>query len=144
MNQINITAIDFNRQGRQGIADAALSPGMLLEQTATGFKVHATAGGENERLIALANLARGADFTSAYNTGETVQLFRALPGDEFYMPLTASATAITALDDLVSNGTGSVIAGDDSEDDQELVCKALESVDNSAGASTVYSKVRAY
>ena len=113
MNQINVTAIDFNCQGRQGIADDAIKPGYLIEQTATGFKIQATDGAVVEKIFALANVASGEDYTNAYAAGEMIQAFIARPGDEFYAKVAAGSAAvidshgINSLETYIPNQCGS-------------------------------------
>jgi hypothetical protein len=66
----------------EGKANAAITPGHLIEEMSTGnFRVHATAGGNAARLFALENELEGEGIDDDYAANERVHYTCALPGD---------------------------------------------------------------
>ena len=86
-------------------ADAALSPGHLLELTTTGVKVHATAGGKCYALVALE--APSAAVATAYASGDRVSCVWLRAGDEF-LGILYNGEAVVIGDYLESQGDGTL------------------------------------
>lgn len=90
----------------EGTANAAISPGMLVEIMSTGkWRVHATAGGNALIAFALENYLEGKDINDAYAAAEQVQIWIPGRGDEVYAQI-ADEQNIAIGDFLESNGAG--------------------------------------
>lgn len=63
-------------------ADAAITPGDLLEVTSTGVKVHATAGGRAIPMFAGIDKWQGRDIDDDYATGDRVNVQVFPPGSK--------------------------------------------------------------
>lgn len=132
---------------REALADAAMTPGHLLERTATGVKVHATSNGRAQKLFALENVADASGIDDAYAVGETARFLNARTGDKIYALVPAAAPAIVVGDGLASNGDGTLVKVTDTAGvtplDEIVVAYAIEAVDNSGGGSAVRIQVEA-
>jgi hypothetical protein len=90
----------------EGTANAAISPGMLIELMSTDkWRAHATAGGNAVKAFALENYLEGKDINDAYAAADEVQIWLPTPGDEVYA-LIADEQNIAIGDFLESNGSG--------------------------------------
>jgi hypothetical protein len=90
-------------------ADAVITPGMLLEITATGVKKHATAAGKHAFLFALEDELQGKTIDEDYVAADRVQVWVAGRGDIVNAILEDESTI--AIGDFVeSNGEGLVQA----------------------------------
>ncbi len=89
---------------RESIADAAITPGMLLERTATGVKKHAGAGLNAQPLFAYERELTGDDIATDYAQNDTVLMFHAPPGTVVWA--IAGAAGVTALAYQESDGLG--------------------------------------
>lgn len=87
-------------------ANAAISPGMLVEIMSTGkVRAHATEGGNAIPMFALENYPEGKGITEAYAAAEKVQCWIPVRGDEVYALLEDEQNV--AIGDLLeSNGAG--------------------------------------
>jgi hypothetical protein len=130
-------------------AAAALSPGMLVEQTpgAATVRKHATAGGNAIPMFALEDELQGKGIGNAYATGDKVQVWIAGRGDIVYARI-ADEQHIEIGDFLESDGLGSLREcvpphGDSSTDivSMPIVAVALDHADLS-GLSTTDSSER--
>jgi len=98
----------------EALADAALTPGHLLEiNTDEEVLKHATADGAHlGPLVALesptADPSASAAIDTAYAAGDTVYYAVGQPGDVYYMSLAANQTAVKGISPLVSNGDGTL------------------------------------
>jgi hypothetical protein len=90
-------------------ADAAITPGMLLEITTTGVKKHATAAGKHAFLFALEDELQGNGINDDYAAADKVQCWVAGRGDIVYALLEDEAN-IAKGDFVESNGEGKVQA----------------------------------
>lgn len=135
------------------VADAAITPGHLCERTATGVKVHATAGGDATRLFARENALVGNGITTAYASADNVYLMDVPPGSVVYGLVAAAASAIVKNDPLESAGDGTVRkhtalsineAGSATKSvyTKNIVGFAEEAVDNHLGASATRIRIR--
>lgn len=123
------------------VAAGAIKPGHLVEQGSAGtIVVHGTAGGKCKTLIATEDSLQGKTITQAYASGDVVRVHKGLSGDHVYLRVPASAPAIVIGDNLVGDGTGCVIKIVTST--HHIFGEALEAVDNSAGGSEAFIKVR--
>jgi len=87
-------------------ANAAISPGMLVELMSTGkVRAHATEGGNAVPLIALEDYLQGKDISDAYAAGDQVQVWTPQRGDEGYVQLEDEQNVAIG-DFLESNGAG--------------------------------------
>jgi hypothetical protein len=93
---------------REGIANAAITPGMLIEQMSTGkFRAHATAGGVHPaKYFAREQEWTGGALDTAYAGDDRLPYLVCGPGDQVYALVPAGAAAIVIGDLLESNGDG--------------------------------------
>jgi hypothetical protein len=67
------------------VANAAITPGMLVERMSTDkVKAHATAGGPVNALFAIENENEGEDIDDDYAATDIVKLWRPVPGEQVY------------------------------------------------------------
>ena len=119
-------------------ADAGITPGHLLERTATGVKVHATAGGNAvPKLVAVENDLAGDEIGTAYSAADRVQFIAARPGDQLYMLLKDGETSAVG-SVLKSGGDGTLTVGLEASGEPDyvegIVGTALEVVDMSGSS----------
>lgn len=111
----------------EAAADAAITPGYLVEETATGVAPHATAAGYAVGLFAreFPEVGRGID--DDYAAGDNVKYIRPSSGMRVRARIAADET-ITAGDALVSAGDGTLRALDTAggDDAQAVVATAYE------------------
>lgn len=88
-------------------ANAAISPGMILEYLTTDkVKAHATAGGNVVPLmVALENSLEGEDYSDDYAADEKVRIWQPRRGDEGLM-LLKDGENVSKYDKLESDGAG--------------------------------------
>lgn len=87
-------------------ANAALSPGMLVEVMSTGkLRKHATEGGNAVPIFALEDKLQGKGITNAYVAGDKVQCWIPQTGDQVYAQVEDEQN-IAIGDFLESNGAG--------------------------------------
>jgi hypothetical protein len=121
------------------VANAAISPGMLIEEMSTGLvRAHATRNGNAARFFALENELEDDDIDDNYAAGEIVRGFHALPGDQVYA-LLADGENVAIGDFLTSNGDGYLKefkGGDSAAEDlpASIIAKAKEAVDRSTSS----------
>ena len=118
------------------LADAAITPGMLLERTTTGIKKHATAGGNAvPKLFAIENSLEGQEIGTDFAAADMCQFVAARPGDEIYA-LLADDETITIGELLESHGDGMLkayaTASGEPDYPNRIVGAALEAVDTSS------------
>ena len=131
-------------------ANAAITPGMLVELMSTGkVRAHATAGGNAVKSFAIEDALQGKDIDDAYAAGDNVRCWNAIPGDEVYAILADDETATVGCF-LESHGDGTlqVYSADNaswpSAEDQsegtitvyplQVVAMALEAMDTTASS----------
>ena len=127
---------------KEGPAEvAAITPGMLCEQTGTGLAPHGTAGEAASAVVALTNRKHSKTMDDPYNVGDLVFAGGLDKNMQFY-GLLADGQNISVAGGrvpLVSDGTGRLRAintgGATGETDDNTVLEAVESVDNTAGDS---------
>lgn len=134
--------IKIKSHGREDEIEAggAISPGHLLQVDSTGdVVVHARDASAVERLIALEDALQGDIVTTAYADGDKVRVLHALPGDVVQARLAASATAVVIGDELTAetDGTVAIVVTTD-----ETVAIAVEAVNNSAGGTEAFVRIR--
>jgi len=87
-------------------ANAAITPGMLIEEMSTGkVRAHATAQGNVLPMFALENELEGEGIDDAYAADDRVQCWIPQRGEEVYA-IVADEMAIAIGDWLASNGDG--------------------------------------
>jgi hypothetical protein len=115
---------DFAKWALEGKVATAkeIIPGMLVEKTTAGenpygdYQPHVTQGGYSEKIVAMKGMVADIPFSTAtlktggvddvFAAGEHVFLHRAQPGEEFWMFLKASGSAVVIGDFLQSAGNG--------------------------------------
>lgn len=110
LNKIYLAANgDSHAPTEEALANAALTPGHLIELISTGkVQKHATAGGSKKQcLIALENSPGGVEITTAYAADERVYYACGRRGDIFNM-LIANGENVAIGDELESNGDGTL------------------------------------
>jgi hypothetical protein len=122
------------------VANAAITPGMLVEVMTTGkVRAHADQNGNAVPLFAMEDELQGKDITDAYAAGDRVQCWRPLPGDEVNALLVDGASVHIG-DFLVSNGDGYLrefVGGDSGTAEElplEIVAVAKEAIDRSGSS----------
>lgn len=139
---------------KEGTAEAAITPGELVERDATDGQIqaHGTAGGNASPSFANIKAELGGDLDDAYAADEQIRWFTASPGVEVYALVAASAAAIAIGDYLESAGDGTLRKKTAQAVNEAgtatytiytsaLVARALEAVDNSAGTTEARIKV---
>lgn len=144
---------NLSERHMEGYASTTVYPGMLVEKKTTGVEPygqwgpHATAGGYAEKVIAVegyvadipqASTFNGGTVDDAYASGDLMMMHHCEPGDEVWVWLVASGTAVTNADFLTSNGNGDLKKA--TSTDQRLF-KVLESV--TPGSSRTRCRARA-
>ncbi len=89
---------------KEAIADAIITPGMLLELTATGVKKHAGAGLNAQKMFAVENEVVGGNIDADYAANDTCLFGIFPPGSEVWA--IAGAAGVTALTYVESDGLG--------------------------------------
>ena len=89
----------------EGYADEIITPGMLLQETATGFKKHADAGKGGQILVAYEDELQGNGIDTDYPVGSKVQADIYRSGDRFFATVITGQTLVIG-DYLTSNGDG--------------------------------------
>ena len=122
-------------------ANAAISPGMLVELMSTGkIRVHSTESGNAVPMFAIENRLEGKDITDAYAAAEKVQVWIPQRGDEVYAQIEDEQN-IAIGDFLESNGLGYLQKHTDQDlssqvtgtvNPLEIVAQALEALDLSS------------
>lgn len=129
-------------------AAGAITPGHLLQMDSAGkVVVHANAGDNLYKMVALERDELGKEITSAYVSGDVVKVGCWRAGDRGYLLVAAAAPAIVKGDMLEAAGDGTVrkVVADAAIDQTErdsTVGFALEAVDNSGGGSAVRIRVQ--
>ncbi len=89
---------------KEAIADAIITPGMLLELTATGVKKHAGAGLNAQKMFAVENEVVGNGIDDDYAALDTCLYGIFPPGSEVFA--IAGVAGVTALQYVESDGLG--------------------------------------
>lgn len=95
---------------REGVANAAITPGMLIERMTTGkFRAHNSAGGARpSRLFMAEQEWTGKSIDTACAADDQIRVLNCKPGDQIYALVPASAAAIAIGDLLESAGDGTL------------------------------------
>jgi len=131
---------------KEAAADVAVTPGYLLEFGATGVQPHSSAGTDAAAAFAVENDIAGKGIDDDYAIADQVLYSVFTPGDEVYGLVAAAAAAIVKGDFLESAGDGTlrkhtaqaVVEGGAATytiSSKAIVARAIEAVDNSAGAA---------
>jgi len=119
------------------LAAGTIIPGMLVQRTSADAVIaHNRAGGPVAPLFALEDDKQGRDLDDNYASGELVQLWRPVPGEQVYAIADDNSTHDIAIGDFVeSDGSGRLRKVDDelssagkSEFPSHIVGIALEAV----------------
>jgi hypothetical protein len=94
---------------KEGVAGEAITPGDLLEWFAGPDRLmrHSSQDGPGMARIAIEDKAQAGEVGTAYVSGATTQYVVGRAGDEYWMWLVASGTAVKG-DLLTSNGDGAL------------------------------------
>jgi hypothetical protein len=120
-------------------AEAAITPGMLIELTSSGtVQKNSAAGLACAKTFALEDELQGKTIADAYAAGAPVQCWSTIPGEEVYAWL-ANGEDVSVGDKLVSNGAGllKAMTADDSSavvTEETPIAIALEDVDMSGSS----------
>jgi hypothetical protein len=131
---------------KEGKANAAITPGDLVERMSTGnIRKHATAAGNAAPSFAIENEVIGKGIDDDYAANDNVYFVHLAPGSVVYARVAAAAAAIAIGDYLESAGNGTLRKASASAATSEaqragIVARALEAVDNSGGGSAVRIK----
>lgn len=138
----NVIIIKGSPRYDEANADAAITPGHLIERTATGVRVHPTADGPANALFALSDPSNSKDWDAAYTTGERVAFAACKRGDQVRAILTTSQT-ITVGDTLGSTGNGTLkeITVGAGTLEGALVARALEAVTTTGAVARIKVEV---
>jgi hypothetical protein len=105
-NQIQLTGGFLHKEM---VANAAISPGMLVEEMSTGkLRAHAAEGGYAERAVAIEDAYQGKTVDDAYAADDQVFFHLVEPGAEVQMLIQAGQD-IAVGDKLISAGDGTLI-----------------------------------
>lgn len=122
------------------IANAAITPGMLVQLMSTGkVRVHATANGNAIPMFALEDELQGKGIDDAYAAADPVQVWIPTRGDQVYALLSDGEKVVIG-DFLASNGDGYLqkfVGGDSNANEElplEIVAMALEAIDRSTSS----------
>lgn len=127
-----------NGERSDGVASAAITPGMLIEMSGTEgtertYQPHSTAGGETLSDFAIQGKA-GRGIEQDYPSGAYIEHKAFQPGDEVYA-LLATGSNVAVGDQLVSKGDGTL--GASGGGGGAPIALATESIDNSGGSGAV-------
>lgn len=111
-------------------ADAAITPGDLVEITATGVKRNATADGACLKMFAREDWFQGKTIEDAYAAADKITCGICVPGEEVQANL-ADGESVALGDFLASNGAGKLQAVGSGG---TAIAVALEAVDMSGSA----------
>jgi len=134
-----IAVVETGLLRKEAVANAAITPGHLIERMSTGkVRVHATAGGTASPMFALEDSIQGNGITTAYEAADRVQVGIFNSGDEVYAHLYNGETAVIG-SKLESQGDGTlrVVDADTSVGTvgvQSVIGTALEAVDMSGSS----------
>jgi hypothetical protein len=101
--------LDSDALKKEGIASGTIYPGMLLERTTASktVKVHATAGGNCQKLVAIEDENQGKEISEAYDTTTRVFFIAPRRGDVVLMRV-LNGQKVTMGDFVESAGSGYV------------------------------------
>ncbi len=122
---------------KEGLGGEAITPGDLLEWFAGPDRLmqHSSSDGPGIARIAIEDKAQAGEIGTAYTSGATVQFVVGRNGDEYWMWLAASETAVRG-DLLTSNGDGALKVNNS---DPDALFEAAE--DKTVGGSAVRVRV---
>lgn len=101
-----VMVIDDGAIQKELIANAAITPGMLVERMSTGkVRKHATAGGNSQRAFAIENDLEGEEVETDIDSGDICRFKICQRGNEVYAWATTSQT-LNAGDAVESAGNG--------------------------------------
>lgn len=127
------------------VANAAITPGMLVEEMSTGkVRVHTNVGQNAIPMFALEDELQGNGIDDDYAADDVVQVWVAQRGEQVYA-LLANGESVAIGDFLESNGDGylkkwTADSAGVVEYPQSIVAQALEALDltGSSGEETTY------
>lgn len=126
-----------------GLASGTVRPGAVVDINGTNGEYHTfTEGYGDVKRVAIEYSHTGQDINDSYADGDHMELRRALPGESYYMLLSAGES-VSAGDRLAADGSGEVRAYDGGGGDtvDMIFGEAIEAVDNSGGSSAVFIQV---
>lgn len=133
----SVIALTAPKRHKEFLANAAFSPGHIVELMSTGLvRLNTVVTKTIPRLIALEKEYDGKGITDAYAANDQAIIGVFGPGDEVTLRVAAAATAIVVGDRLITitGGTvGKIVTATDVN-----FAIALEAVDNSAGGSEAF------
>jgi len=144
-NTITLVA-RYARKEQEFTANAALSPGHLVEVLSTGkIQKHAVAGGLGEKMFAQEDALQGKTIDDAYVADDKVFIVFPLQGDEINALIQAGQN-LTVGTKLVSAGDGTLIDIDEAATavtDLSVLAVCIEAIDLTAtGDVATHAAVR--
>src|SRR5690348_15803911 len=101
----------------EALANAALSPGHMLEMMSTGkVRKVATADLAYPLIVAKEDYFHGGLITTAYAADDNIPMHRCLPGDKVQLRVAAAAAAIVKGDRLAAAAGGTIALADPEAD----------------------------
>jgi len=130
-------SIDTDAPVKEEKADAAITPGHLLERTATGVKVHAAAGAKAQRIFAVEDENQGKEIDDAYTTAARCFFKTFRPGDLVLARIKNGENI--AIGDWLTSGAAGVLAEAAADSsgtiiEQDVVGVALSACDMSGSS----------
>jgi len=141
---------------KEAIANATITPGHLIEKMSTGkVRVHATAGGNAQRMFAVEDDLQGNTISDDYAAASICQ-YNVMARGEEVLVIIADGQTIVIGDSLESAGDGTLkkhvpdVDDNDSADSTTIyteciVAYAMEAIDlsDSSGADPAFSRIAA-
>jgi len=132
MSNNTIRLLDYSNKFKEFVLAAAATAGMLVERTSAGqAQPHSSAGATNiQKMFLFEKELEGIEMDTELASGDRVQVWYPLPGDEVYA-LLANGENVSEGDKLASDGAGGLQAATNSGAG-DPVAIALEDLDLSA------------
>ena len=157
MAKKTIKLMKYSDVVKELVANAAITPGMLIERMSTNkVRAHATAEGNATAIFALEDELQGNGIDDAYSAADPVQCWYANRGDEV-LAILADGYSVVIGDELASDGNGYLRkhtaeieswgvseAGEVIVLPLAIVARALEAVDTSGSSGEESSTTLGY
>ena len=127
----NTIPVVFNGVSKEALADAGITPGHLIERTATGVKVNATAKDASpQNMFAREDELQGKTINDAYVATNRVLFDIYQPGDEVNALIKIGDSTVAGVTKLESAGNGTLQIATTGK----VIAIALETVTGGASA----------
>ncbi|QDP54881.1 MAG: hypothetical protein Unbinned3891contig1000_79 [Prokaryotic dsDNA virus sp.] len=136
---IVLSGADVHVVSEEKLAGGAITPGHLVGRNASNaVVVHASAGGNAEKMFALEDALQGNTIDDAYASGDRVSLAICSPGTVVYAYL-AVGESCDPSDFLTSNGDGTLKVATSTD---ARIAVPEETLDNSETADTAAARLK--